>query len=193
MYEAQITFAGNVATEPRLNFLQSGAAVANLLVMVNGRVKKGDQWEEGPTVAYDVACWGNLGENVAESIGKGDRVTVTGRLTDLRHFQTQNGEDRVSASVTADEVGPSLRFATARSQKAERPQGQGQQPAQQPQGGWQGQGAPQGAPGPQGGAQQAPQQDPWATQGPPQQQGPPQGGWQQPQGQQPYDPTRPPF
>lgn len=163
-----VTVVGNITGDPELRFTQSGAAVANLTVVKNNRVKQGDQWADGPPDFYRVNCWRQLAENAAESLRKGDRVIVTGVLKS-RAFETQQGEKRTSWEITADAVGPDLRWATAQVRKVERQQGGQNGYQQQPQQGY-GQGGNQ-------------QQDAWDN--PPQQQqqqrqpanqGAPQGG-----------------
>lgn len=117
---ARITFTGNATGDAEIRFTPSGAAVANLTVAVTPREKDGDQWKDGEPAFYRVAAWRGLAENVAESIKKGDRVTVVGVLKP-RPFE-HNGEKRVSLDVTADSVALDLTFATARATRAERSQ-----------------------------------------------------------------------
>lgn len=110
--EAQITFTGNATSDAELRFTQSGAAVANVTVAVTPREKNGDQWVDGQAAFYRVAAWRDMAENVAESIQKGDRVTVVGRLKP-REYE-HNGEKRTSLDVDADSVALDLRFRTAK-------------------------------------------------------------------------------
>lgn len=123
---AQINFTGNATSDAELRFTPSGAAVANVTVAVTPREKQPDgSWGDGEPAFYRVAAWRSLAENVAESIHRGDRVTVVGTLKP-REYE-HNGEKRVSLDVTADSVALDLRFATASATKARRDQ----QPAQQ--------------------------------------------------------------
>ena|SRR5699024_8433212 len=116
--EAQITFTGNATADAELRFTQSGHAVANVSVAVTPREKSGDQWVDGQPAFYRVAAWRQMAENVAESVRRGDRVTVVGRLKP-REFE-HNGEKRTSLDVDADSVALDLRFATASATKAQR-------------------------------------------------------------------------
>lgn len=150
---AHISFTGNATSDAELRFTPSGAAVANVTIAVTPRVKDGDGWKDGDPAFYRVAAWRQLAENVAESVKRGNRVTVTGQLKP-RTFE-HNGAERLSLDVDADSVALDLRFATATATKAQRQQpaqqssGWGQQQAQQAQGDpWQGGGgwAPTGAP-----------------------------------------------
>ncbi|WP_346007438.1 single-stranded DNA-binding protein [Janibacter terrae] len=129
MNEPTIILIGNATGDAELRFTPSGHAVANINVAVNPRDKQGDQWVDGEPNFYRVAAWKDLAENVAESVKRGDRVTVVGRLR-IREYE-HNGEKRTSLDVTADSVALDLRFATAAATKAQRNGGgQGQQPAQ---------------------------------------------------------------
>jgi single-strand DNA-binding protein len=118
-----VTLIGNATRDPELRFIPSGAAVANFGLAVNRRWKnqQTDEWEE-EVAFFDVTCWRDLAENVAESITKGARVIVTGRLT-TRSWETDAGEKRTKVEVLADEVGPSLRWATAEVSRNERRDG----------------------------------------------------------------------
>lgn len=126
---AHISFTGNATEDATLRFTPSGAAVANVTVAVTPRVKDGDGWKDGDPAFYRVAAWRQLAENVAESVRRGDRVTVTGQLKP-RPFE-HNGAERLSLDVDADSVALDLRFATATATKAQR---QATQPP--PRGGW---------------------------------------------------------
>ena|SRR5690606_26458773 len=110
--EAQINFTGNATGDPELKFTQSGAAVANFTVAVTPREKVGDQWQDGQAAFYRVAAWREMAENVAESVMKGDRVTIVGRLKP-REYE-HNGEKRTSLDVDADSVALDLRFRAAK-------------------------------------------------------------------------------
>ncbi len=120
MNETPITMAGNLADDPELRFTPSGRAVAKARVAVNSRYQdQNGQWVDGPTSWHTVIAWGALGENLAESVRKGDRVVVHGRL-EQRPYETQDGEKRAAWEITADEIGVSLRHATAKPQKVQR-------------------------------------------------------------------------
>jgi single-strand DNA-binding protein len=113
-----ITIIGNVTRDPELRYLTSGTALAQLGVAVNRRYMQNNEWQE-ETSFFDVVCWRDLADNVSESISKGDRVIVTGRL-EQRSWETQDGDKRSKVEIVADEVGPSLRWATARIEKIRR-------------------------------------------------------------------------
>ena len=117
-----VTIVGNATREPELRFTASGQAVATFGVAVNRRWQnRNNEWEES-TSFFDVTCWAQLAENVAESIPKGGRVVVTGRL-DQRSWETQEGDKRSKVEIVADDVAPSLRWATAQITKNERREG----------------------------------------------------------------------
>lgn len=118
-----VTLTGNVTRDPELRFTPSGQGVATFGLAVNRRWqnRQTQAWEEA-TSFFDIVCWGQLGENVAESVTKGTRLIVTGRL-DQRSWETQDGEKRSKIEVVADEVGPSLRWATATVARNERTDG----------------------------------------------------------------------
>lgn len=126
MNEPTITLIGNATGDAELRFTPSGAAVANLSMAVNPRDKQGDQWVDGEPNFYRVSVWKDLAENVAESVHRGDRIVVVGRLRQ-REYE-HNGEKRTSLDVTADHIGLDLRFATARATKTQRGQGGQRQP-----------------------------------------------------------------
>ena len=113
-----ITIIGNVTRDPELRYLTSGTALAQLGVAVNRRYQQNGEWQED-TSFFDVVCWRDLADNVSESISKGDRIIVTGRL-EQRSWETQDGDKRSKVEIVADEVGPSLRWATARIEKIRR-------------------------------------------------------------------------
>lgn len=118
-----VTVVGNATRDPELRFTNSGQAVAAFGLAVNRRWqnRQTQEWEEQVSF-FDVTCWAQLAENVAESIPKGARVIVTGRL-DQRSWETDDGEKRSKIEIVADEVGPSLRWATAVITKNERREG----------------------------------------------------------------------
>ena len=119
-----VTVVGNVTRDPELRFTSSGQALASFGLAVNRRWQnRNNEWEES-TSFFDVTCWAQMAENVAESIPKGARVVVTGRL-DQRSWETQEGDKRSKVEIIADEIGPSLRWATAQVVKNERREGDG--------------------------------------------------------------------
>jgi single-strand DNA-binding protein len=107
-----ITIIGNLTADPELRFTPNGAPVCNFSVAVNHRVKDGDGWADGEPTFWRINAWRDLAENVAESITKGTRVVVTGRVQ-ARSWETPEGDKRTAVEITADEVAPSLRWATA--------------------------------------------------------------------------------
>ena len=115
-----VTITGNVTRDPELRFTPSGQAVANFGVAVNRRWqnRQSQEWEEQVSF-FDVACWSQLAENVSETLSKGTRVTVTGRL-DQRSWETQDGDKRSKVEIVADDVAISLRWATAEVTRNER-------------------------------------------------------------------------
>lgn len=172
--EPVITVVGNLAGDPELRFTQGGHAVANFTIAQTPRNYDRDssQWIDDETLWVRASVWREVAENVAESLTKGMRVVATGRLK-ARSFETKEGEQRTNWELDVDEIGPSLRWATAqvaRRQAGQAPQG----------GGWN-----QGGQAPQGQAQ-APQA-PQGGQGSPWQGGGQGGGWDQGQN------TPPPF
>ena len=115
-----VTIVGNVVRDPDLRYTPSGATVVSFGLAVNRRWKnrQTDQFEE-QTSFLDVKCWSQLAENVAESVQRGTRVVVVGRL-EQRSWETDGGEKRSKVEIVADEVAPSLRWATAVVQRIER-------------------------------------------------------------------------
>ena len=115
-----VTVVGNITRDPELRFTPSGAANATFGLAVNRRWqnRQTSEWEEA-TSFFDVVCWRELADNVSESLQKGARVIVTGRL-EQRSWETQEGEKRSKVEIVADEVGPSLRWATAQVTKTDR-------------------------------------------------------------------------
>ncbi|MCK0114303.1 single-stranded DNA-binding protein [Ornithinimicrobium sp. F0845] len=197
--ETPITIVGNLTADPELRFTPSGAAVANFTVASTPRQfdRQTNDWKDGETLFMRCSIWREAAENVAESLTRGTRVVVTGRLVS-RSWDTPEGEKRTVMEMQADEIGPSLKYATAKVTKAQRGGGGG--------GGWGGgqQGGAQGGQqygGQQGGQQPAAPQggqqpaaagqagqsetDPWATGG--NSGGQQGGGWNSPS----YD--EPPF
>lgn len=116
---AQVTIVGNATRPPEMRFTPSGSAVATFGVAENRRWQDGrGEWQEA-TSFFDVVCWRQLAENVAESIEKGTAVIIVGRL-DQRTWETEQGEKRSKVEVVADAVGPSLRWATCLVERNER-------------------------------------------------------------------------
>ena len=115
-----VTLVGNITRDPELRFTPSGQATATFGLAVNRRWqnRQTQEWEEA-TSFFDVVCWRDLADNVSESLAKGSRVIVTGRL-EQRSWETQEGDKRSKVEVVADEVGPSLRWATAEVKKTDR-------------------------------------------------------------------------
>lgn len=127
--ETQITLIGNLTADPELRFTPSGAAVANFTVASTPRSfdRQAGEWKDGDPMFLNCHVWREAAENVAESLTKGMRVVVQGRLKS-RSYETREGERRTVFEVDVDEVGPSLRYATAkvtRSQSKSSPQGAG--------------------------------------------------------------------
>jgi single-strand DNA-binding protein len=115
-----VTLVGNVTRDPEIRYTPSGQTVATFGLAVNRRWqnRQTNEWEE-QTSFFDVKCWAQMAENVSESVQRGTRVVVTGRL-EQRSWETDTGEKRSKVEVVADEVAPSLRWATASVQKIER-------------------------------------------------------------------------
>jgi single-strand DNA-binding protein len=107
-----VTLVGNLVEDPELRFTASGIAMARVRLAVNRRYRdRNDEWQE-ETSFFGGTCWRDVAENIAESLSKGDRVFVTGRL-EQRSWETNDGEKRSVVEVRIDEIGPSLRWATA--------------------------------------------------------------------------------
>ena len=145
-----VTIVGNVTDTPELRFTPSGAGVANFTVAVNHRRlnRQTNEWEDAGTDYYRCAAWRELSENIAATIMKGMRVVVTG-TTKHDHFERQDGSKGMAVVLTVDDIGPSLRFATAtvnRTQRGGGGGGQQQAAPSNPWGGGQQQAAPQAAP-----------------------------------------------
>ena len=151
--ETPITLIGNLTADPELRFTPNGAAVANFTVASTPRTfdRQTNEWKDGDAMFLNCSVWRQYAENVAESLTKGMRVIVSGRLKS-RSYETREGEKRTVFEVDVDEVGPALRYATAKVTRTTGGGGGG--------GNWQGN---QG-----GGGQQAPQSsggDPWSSSG----------------------------
>ena len=116
-----ITVIGNLTADPELRFTQSGAAVANFTVASTPRTldRQSGEWKDGEALFLRCNIWRQAAENVAESLTRGARVIVSGRLKQ-RSFETREGEKRTVVELEVDEIGPSLRYATAKVNKASR-------------------------------------------------------------------------
>ena len=121
MPETTITMTGNLANDPELRFTPSGSAVANFTVASTPRTfdKTRNEWVDGEALFMRCSIWKEAAENVAESLTKGTRVIVTGRLKS-RSYETKAGEKRTVIELEVDEIGPSLRYASAKVTKAQR-------------------------------------------------------------------------
>lgn len=121
-----VTLVGNITRDPELRFTPSGQATASFGLAVNKRWqdRQSGEWQEA-TSFFDVVCWRDLADNVSESLTKGARVIVSGRL-EQRSWEGQDGEKRSKVEIIADEVGPSLRWATAQVTKTDRRSPDGQ-------------------------------------------------------------------
>jgi len=141
-----ITVIGNLTADPELRFTQSGAAVANFTVASTPRTldRASGEWKDGEALFLRCNIWRQAAENVAESLTRGARVIVSGRLKQ-RSFETREGEKRTVVELEVDEIGPSLRYATAKVNKVARGSGGG------------------GGFGGGGGATSAPADDPWGS------------------------------
>jgi single-strand DNA-binding protein len=149
--DVTITVVGNLTDDPELRFTPSGAAVANFTVASTPRIldKATNEWKDGDALFLRCSIWRQAAENVAESLQRGARVLVTGRLRQ-RSYETKEGEKRTVVELEVDEVGPSLRWATAKVAKAQRSGGGGG-----------GGGSYSG--GSSGGGSSSGADDPWAT------------------------------
>ncbi|MBU6226286.1 MAG: single-stranded DNA-binding protein [Acidobacteria bacterium] len=122
MADNTITLVGNLTRDPELRFTTGGRGVASFGIAVGRRYQVNGEWQE-QTSYFNITAWGQLGENAAATLAKGSRVIVTGRL-EQREYTTRDGDKRTAIEVVADELGPSLRWATA---QVERQSGQGGQ------------------------------------------------------------------
>ena len=151
-----ITVVGNLTADPELRFTASGAAVANFTVASTPRQfdRASGEWKDGEALFLRCNIWRQAAENVAESLSRGSRVVVTGRLKQ-RSFETKEGEKRTVIELEVDEIGPSLRYATAKVNRAQRSDGGS--------GGY-GSGGSGGGQSSSGGSRnQAPSDDPWSS------------------------------
>jgi single-strand DNA-binding protein len=117
MPETFVALVGNLTDDPEVRFTPQGTAVASFRLAVTPRVKDGESWKDGETSFFRINAWRDLAEHVTDSLGKGDRALVLGRLK-TRSWETPEGERRSTVEVEAEEVGPSLKWATATPQRA---------------------------------------------------------------------------
>ena len=117
MPDTTTIICGNLTDAPELRFTPNGAAVANFRVAVTARVRDGNERKDGETSFFRVTAWRQLAENATESLSKGDRVIVVGRLK-ARSWETPEGERRSVVEIDAEEIGPSLKWATAKPERA---------------------------------------------------------------------------
>jgi len=143
--DINVTVVGNLTNDPELRFTPSGAAVASFTIASNTRLldKTTNEWKEGETTFLRCSVWRQYAENVAESLTKGTRVIVSGRLKQ-KSYETREGEKRTVMEVEVEDVGPALRYATAKVNRVQRSDGGFSS----------------------GGGSAAPADDPWATDGP---------------------------
>ena len=141
--ETKITVVGNLTADPELRFTPSGAAVTNFTVASTPRKYDNQtrEWSDGEPMVLNCSVWRQAAENVAESLQKGMRVVVVGNLK-ARTYETREGEKRTVFEIDAEEVAPSLAWATAKVSRTSGPNGRASTRTQQP---------------------QAPQPDPWAN------------------------------
>lgn len=169
--DTPITVVGNLTADPELRFTPSGAAVANFTVASTPRTfdKQTNEWKDQETLFLNCSVWRQAAENAAESLQRGMRVIVTGRLK-ARSYETREGEKRTVFEIDVEEVGPSLKMATAKVSKTSRQGGGG--------GSYGGGGDdPWATGGQQGGGQSAPQGGGWGGQQGGGQSAPQGGGW----------------
>lgn len=161
--DTTITVIGNLTADPELRFTPSGAAVANFTVASTPRTfdRQSNEWKDGDTLFLRCSIWREAAENVAESLTKGTRVIVSGRLVQ-RSYETREGEKRTVYELQVDEVGPSLRYASAKVTRTQRSGGGGGGFGGGGGGGFNGGGGGGGGFN-GGGGQSAQQDDPWAT------------------------------
>ncbi|GAA0613232.1 single-stranded DNA-binding protein [Kutzneria viridogrisea] len=144
--ETTITVVGNLTADPELRFTPSGAAVASFTVASTPRTldRQSGEWKDGEALFLRCSIWRQAAENVAESLTRGSRVIVTGRLKQ-RSYETKEGEKRTVVELDVEEVGPSLRYANAKVNKVQRAGGGG------------------GGGGYGGGSSSGPADDPWGS------------------------------
>jgi single-strand DNA-binding protein len=124
MADSNVTIVGNLTRDPELRFTQGGRAICTLGIAVSRRYQVNNEWKED-TSFFNVVAWGQLGENAASSLTKGTRVMASGRL-EQRSYETQGGEKKSVVEIIADEIGPSLKWASAQVDRNDRQAGEGQ-------------------------------------------------------------------
>ena len=157
--DTTITICGNLTNDPELRFTPSGSAVANFTIASTPRTfdQNSNEWKDGETLFLRASVWREAAENVAESLTKGMRVIVEGRLKS-RSYETKEGEKRTVIELEVDEIGPSLKYANAKVNRTQRnSNGNGNGGGQGGNGG--------GQSGNWGGNQPATQEDPWGAPG----------------------------
>lgn len=176
--ETVITVVGNLVDDPELRFTPSGAPVANFRIASTPRTfdRQTNEWKDGDALFLTCNAWRQMAENVAESLQRGMRVVVQGRLRS-RSYETREGEKRTVVELEVEEIGPSLKYATAKVTRASGGGGGGFGGGGGNRGGFGGGGQQQQSGGGYGGGQQA--DDPWGAPAPQQPQG---GGYGAPQG-----------
>jgi single-strand DNA-binding protein len=112
-----VVLVGNLVEDPEVKFTPGGAAVTNFRLAVTPRIRDGEGWKDGETSFFRITAWRALAEHVGDTLGKGSRAIVLGRLR-MRSWETPEGEKRSVVEVDADEVGASLKFATATVERA---------------------------------------------------------------------------
>jgi single-strand DNA-binding protein len=123
MADNSVTLVGNLTRDPELRFTTGGRGVASFGIAVSRRYQVNGEWQE-QTSYFNIVAWGQMGENAASTLTKGMRVIVSGRL-EQREYQNREGEKRTAIEINADEIGPSLRWATASVERIPRGEGGG--------------------------------------------------------------------
>jgi single-strand DNA-binding protein len=123
MADNSVTLVGNLTRDPELRFTTGGRGVASFGLAVSRRYQVNGEWQE-QTSYFNIVAWGQMGENAASTFTKGMRVIVSGRL-EQREYQNREGEKRTAIEINADEIGPSLRWATASVERTPRNDGAG--------------------------------------------------------------------
>jgi single-strand DNA-binding protein len=116
MADTHVTITGNLTDDPELTHTTGGTQVANFRLAVTPRVRDGNGWKDGDTSFFRITAWRDLATHLCDSLSKGDRVIVQGQLR-MRAWETPEGDKRQVVEVTAEEVGPSLRWATAKPER----------------------------------------------------------------------------
>jgi single-strand DNA-binding protein len=117
MPDTHVAITGNLTDDPEVTFTPNGTAVANFRLAVTPRVKDGEGWKDGETSFFRITAWRDLATHLADSLSKGDRVIVLGQLSTRSWEEKDSGERRSVVEVTAEEVGPSLKWATAKPER----------------------------------------------------------------------------